>query len=181
MLTHATAAVAPVAAKPNIVLIIHDLRPPEAERGRVLSERVLNSDLASTMIDLAGLPVPEGFTGRSMSPLLRSDKGTDWRKDFLCEFLVVPRINPRWEGVRGSRATDARYFVGGPEKPPYEFLFDFEKDLEQLINLALSEVSHPFLKGMRRRGDQLVASAGPPMTEIGENQESSRKGSPRKK
>ena len=30
MLTHATAAVAPVAAKPNIVLIIHDLRPPEA-------------------------------------------------------------------------------------------------------------------------------------------------------
>ena len=133
------------------------------------------------MIDLAGLPVPEGHTGRSMSPLLRGDKVTDWRKDFLCEFLAVPRTIPRWEGVRGRRATYPRYFVDGPEKPPDEFLFDLEKDPEQLTNLALSEVPHPFLKRMRRRCDQLVASAGPPMTEIGENQKSSRKGRPQKK
>jgi len=159
----------------RVPLIVHDPRLPKAKRGRVLSEMALNSDLASTMVDLAGLPTPEAHTGRSLAPLLRGDEVTDWRKDFLCEFLAVPKTIPRWEGVRGSRATYARYFVDGPENPPYEFLFDLKKDPDQLTNLAQSEKPHPFLKRMRRRCDQLVASAGPPMKDLGEVKTRSKK------
>jgi uncharacterized sulfatase len=159
----------------RVPLIVHDPRLPKAKRGRLLSEMALNSDLASTLIELAGLPTPEAHTGRSLAPLLRGDEVTDWRKDFLCEFLAVPGTIPRWEGVRGNRATYARYFVDGPENPPYEFLFDLKNDPDQLTNLASNEKPHPFLKRMRRRCDQLVASAGPPMKDIAEVRKKSRK------
>lgn len=150
----------------RVPLVVYDPRLPKTKRGRVLAEMALNSDLASTMIDLAGLPTPEAHTGRSLAPLLRGDEVSDWRKDFLCEFLAVPGTIPRWEGVRGNRMTYARYFVDGPEDPPYEFLFDLKNDPDQLTNLAEGEEEHPFLKRLRRRCDVLVAEAGPAMQDI---------------
>ena len=66
----------------RVPLIVHDPRLPEAERGHVLSELALNSDLASTMISLAGLPVPDAHTGRSLAPLIEGKAVADWRKDF---------------------------------------------------------------------------------------------------
>jgi arylsulfatase A-like enzyme len=127
----------------------------------------LNSDVGSTLIDLAGLPVPEAHTGRSFASLMRGDETSGWRKDFLCEFLAVPGTIPRWEGVRGEGMTYARYFVNGPEKPPYEFLFDLKNDPKQLTNLVDGNSEHPFLGRMRNRCDQLAAMAGH-RKEIGE-------------
>ncbi len=159
----------------RVPLVVYDPRLPKAKQGRVLPEMALNSDIASTLIELAGLPTPEVHTGRSLAPLLRGDEVSDWRKDFLCEFLAVAKTIPRWEGVRGNRMTYARYFVNGPEKPPYEFLFDIMKDPDQLTNLAQSEEPHPLLKKMRHRCDQLVADAGPSMRDIPKTLEGSKK------
>ena len=159
----------------RVPLIVHDPRLPRAKRGRVLSEIALNSDLASTMIGLAGLPTPKAHTGRSLVPLVRGEDVPDWRKDFLCEFLAVAKTIPRWEGVRSERMTYARYFVDGPENPPYEFLFDLKTDPNQLTNLASNAEHHVFLARMRRRCDQLVADAGPPMKDIPEAPKKSRK------
>ncbi|HJO53526.1 MAG TPA: sulfatase-like hydrolase/transferase, partial [Verrucomicrobiota bacterium] len=159
----------------RVPLVVHDPRLPKAKQGRVLSEMALNSDVGSTLIDLAGLPVPEAHTGRSFALLMRGDETSGWRKDFLCEFLAVAKTIPRWEGVRSERMTYARYFVDGPEKPPYEFLFDLKNDPKQLTNLAREKSDHPLLKRMRNRCDELVAKAGPAMKDIGETQRSSRK------
>ena len=152
----------------RVPLVVYDPHLPKAKQGRVLSEMTLNSDVGSTLIDLAGLPVPEAHTGRSFASLMRGDETSGWRKDFLCEFLAVPGSIPRWEGVRGERMTYARYFVDGPEKPPYEFLFDLKNDPRQLTNLIHGNREHPFLGRMRNRCDQLVAMAGPTMKELGE-------------
>jgi arylsulfatase A-like enzyme len=159
----------------RVPLIIHDPRLPETKHGRVLSHLALNSDLASTMIDLAGLPVPEIHTGRSLEPLLRNDMVTDWRHDFLCEFIAVPRTIPRWEGVRDTRWVYARYYVEGAGKPPFEFLHDLKNDPDQLANLAADNQNAAALNKMRARCDQLIADTGPVMAEIGEHQKSSRK------
>ncbi len=159
----------------RVPLVVHDPRLPKAKQGRVLSEMALNSDVGSTLIDLAGLPVPEAHTGRSFALLMRGDETSGWRKDFLCEFLAVAKTIPRWEGVRSERMTYARYFVDGPEKPPYEFLFDLKNDPKQLTNLAREKSDHPLLKRMRNRCDELVAKAGPAMKDIGETQRSSGK------
>lgn len=159
----------------RVPLVVYDPRLPQEKQGRVLPEMALNSDIGSTLIELSGLPAPETHTGRSLAPLLRGDKVSDWRKDFLCEFLAVPGTIPRWEGVRGESMTYARYFVDGVDKPPYEFLFDLEKDPDQLVNLALENADHPQLKRMRHRTDALVAENGPAMKDIGGVQRSSKK------
>ncbi len=159
----------------RVPLIVHDPRLPEADRGRVLSEMALNSDLASTLINLAGLPTPNAHTGRSLVPLVRGEKVSDWRTDCLCEFLAVPGTIPRWEGVRDTDWVYARYFVDGTAKPPFEFLHDLKSDPDQLTNLALTEKNASALKRMRARCDALIAEVGPPMKDIGEIQKPSRK------
>ena len=159
----------------RVPLIVHDPRLPEAERGRVLSELALNSDLASTMISLAGLPVPDAHTGRSLVPLLEGKTVADWRTDFLCEFLAVPGTIPRWEGVRDTDWVYARYYVDGMDKPPFEFLHDLKNDPDQLTNLALSEENAPALKRLRARCDELVAAHGPPMQELANRPASQKK------
>jgi arylsulfatase A-like enzyme len=150
----------------RVPLIVYDPRLPNTQRGEVIPEMALNSDLASTMIELAGLPIPQAHTGRSLSPLIRGKQVTDWRKDFLCEFLAVPQTIPLWEGVHGENATYARYFVDGPNEPPYEFLHDLKKDPQQITNLASENGAKPLLKRMRNRCDQLVANAGPSMKDV---------------
>jgi arylsulfatase A-like enzyme len=132
----------------------------------VIPEIALNSDLASTLIELSGLPIPQAHTGRSLAPLIRGKQVADWRKDFLCEFLAVPQTIPLWEGVHGESVTYARYFVDGPDEPPYEFLHDLKKDPQQLTNLATDSDAQHLLKNMRNRCDQLVANAGPSINDI---------------
>ncbi|MBT7853516.1 MAG: hypothetical protein HN675_09360, partial [Opitutae bacterium] len=92
---------------------------------------------------------------------------------------AVAKTIPRWEGVRGERMTYARYFVDGPEKPPYEFLFDLKNDPKQLTNLAREKSDQPLLQRMRKRCDELVAQAGSPMEGIGETKRRSGKKQPK--
>lgn len=150
----------------RVPLIIYDPRLPNAKRGRVLEEIAINSDLASTMIEFAGLPKPASHTGRSLVPLVQGQNVTDWRTDFLCEFLAIPKTIPRWEGVRGTRWVYARYFVDGPDQTPYEFLYDLEKDPDQLNNLAEDNKSASALEKMRARCDALITETGPAMKSI---------------
>ena len=131
--------------------------------------------MLATPIALADLPVPQAHTGRSLAPLIGGKEVPAWRKDFLCEFLAVPGTIPRWEGLCGERMTYARYFVDGPEKPPYQFLFDLKNDPKQLTNLARKKSDDPLLQRMRNRCDELVAETGPAMQEVGETRRKSTK------
>jgi len=150
----------------RVPLVVYDPRLPKDKRGRVLPQFALNSDLASTMIDLAGLPTPDAHTGRSLVHLLQGKAVADWRKDFLCEFLAVPVTIPRWEGVRGTDWVYARYYADGTDKPPFEFLHDLKNDPDQLKNLATTQDNRPVLMRMRQRCDELVAEVGPPMKDV---------------
>jgi arylsulfatase A-like enzyme len=51
-------------------------------RPQVEDGLVLNLDLAPTVLELAGLPVPERMHGRSLVPLLK-DRGGAWRESVL--------------------------------------------------------------------------------------------------
>ena len=148
----------------RIPLIVFDPRAPRERRGVVQKEMALNSDLGSTILELAGLPSPASHTGRSLLPILRGETPKDWRRDFLCEFIAVPRTIPRWEGVRDREWLYARYFVDGPDKPPFEFVHDLRSDPQQLVNLAalprLDEDQSFALTKLRKRCDELVAANG---------------------
>ena len=97
----------------RVPLVIFDPRLEKNKRGRVVSEMALNSDLASTIIDIANFQIPDSHTGKSLKPLIQGVEVPLWRTDFLCEFLAVPKTIPPWEGIRSSDWLYARYFVNG--------------------------------------------------------------------
>ena len=132
----------------RVPLIIFDPRLPAAVRGRVPSEMVLNLDIAPTILDLAGLPIPQHYQGRPLTPLLRGEKPSDWRTEFFCEHLMDHPEIPKWEGVRDERYVYARYIE---QSPPYEFLHDLQRDPDELVNLVDDPESASILKRLRDR------------------------------
>lgn len=143
----------------RVPLIIYDPRVAKEKRGRVLEQMVLNVDLAPTMVDLAGIEVPDQYTGRSLVPLLRGENPDDWRKAFFCEHLMHHRDIPKWEGIRTGRYVYARYFE---QDPPYEYLHDLKKDPDQLTNFAGHSEYKQVLNRLRNRTDKLRDDYGGP-------------------
>ncbi len=155
----------------RIPLIVFDPRAPGERRGVVQKEMALNSDLGSTILELAGLPAPASHTGRSLLPIIRGETPKDWRRDFLCEFIAVPRTIPRWEGVRDKEWLYARYFVDGPDRAPFEFVHDLRNDPQQLVNVAALPTRDKgqslALTRLRKRCDELVAANGLRLQDLG--------------
>jgi arylsulfatase A-like enzyme len=112
----------------------------------------LNTDMAATMLDLAGVDVPAVHQGRSLAPLVRGDEVPEWRSDFFCEHLMENHTIPKWEGVRTGHLKYARYFE---QEPPYEFLHDLKADPDELTNLAADPAHAETLARLRARTDEL--------------------------
>ena len=61
----------------RVPMLALDPRAAPAAKGKRRTELVLNIDIAPTLLDLAGLPVPAMMQGRSLVPLLEgADSGT---------------------------------------------------------------------------------------------------------
>ncbi len=104
--------------------------PKLIKAGTTLEQMVLNIDLAPTLLELGGAPIPKPIEGRSLLPLLR-DSRTDWRTSFLTEYFQekqYPRV-PTWQAVR----TDRWKYVHRPDGP-YE-LYDLKDDPNEKFNL----------------------------------------------
>lgn len=103
------------------------LRAPRVAASRV-SEPVVLADLMPTLLDLAGLPVPEGLRGISLRPAL--DGGDLPRRDLYFESLAGS-LNYGWAELRGVRS--GRWKLIDSSDPE---LYDLEEDPEERINLA---------------------------------------------
>lgn len=101
--------------------------------GTTDSRMVLNIDVAPTLLDLAGLPVPAGMNGRSIKPLLKNQKAA-WRQDFLYEYYEYPAVHMvrKHRGVRTERWKYIHYF----EEPEEFELYDLKNDSHEMNNLA---------------------------------------------
>jgi len=136
----------------RIPLIIRDPRLPAKLQGRRCDEMTLSIDLAPTLFDLAGVPIPSAVQGRSLRPLLVG-QATPWRDDWFYEHLYGHggRI-PKSEGVRTKRWKYVRY-VG--QEPPYEELYDLERDPYEEQNVAMLKDNEAVLARLRSRWRQL--------------------------
>jgi arylsulfatase A-like enzyme len=89
---------------------------------------VSNLDFAETFLDAAGVPLPADMQGRSMVPILRGQRPSDWRKSFYYQYYETGEHNvPPHYGVRTNRYTLVHY----PGSQEWE-LFDREKDPRQM-------------------------------------------------
>jgi arylsulfatase A-like enzyme len=108
--------------------------PDGIERKRVDKEHmVLNVDLAPTLLDLAGIPVPAFMQGRSFKGLLQGKKIPDWRRSFYYHYYEYPAVHSvrKHYGVRTRRHKLIHYY---DDIDCWE-LFDLERDPEELHNV----------------------------------------------
>ena len=135
----------------RVPLIVYD---PRAARtaGKVVSEIALNIDIAPTVLELSGSPVPPVMQGKSLVSFLYDRKPKDWRTDFFYEhtFMGSPRL-PRTGGVI---STDWKYIVYTEHN--YEELYDLHKDPYEKTNLARDRKSAKKLENLRKRYEHYV-------------------------
>ncbi len=115
----------------RIPFIVYDPRMSEKRRGIRDDRMVLNIDVAPTILDLAGVPVPPVMQGQSVRPLLEQKK-VAWRNDFLFEHPFKYPTIPRSEGI----VTKEWKYVRFIDRQPYEWLYHTGADSLETRNLA---------------------------------------------
>ncbi|MDE0109876.1 MAG: sulfatase [Bryobacterales bacterium] len=129
--------------------------PRMVSPGQVESRIVLHQDIAPTILDFAGVPIPDIMQGRSLRQVVTGSPEEDWRESMLYAYYedswarngpnFVPRpgnygtphrVTPH-RGIRTDRYKLIEYYREGD----YWELFDLEEDPNELRNLY-SEAGH---------------------------------------
>jgi arylsulfatase A-like enzyme len=113
---------------------------------------ITNVDLAPTLLELADIPAPLDWHGRSLLPLLQS-KQTSWRDAFLYEYYEYPAEHCARKN-RGVR-TDRWKLIHFWEQPEEWELYDLQTDPDEMRNLANDPRHAAQLRIMKAKLDQL--------------------------
>lgn len=114
--------------------------------GRKAQQMALNIDIAPTILDLAGISIPNNMEGKSLKPVLRLPDAPG-RKAWLYEyFKEFPYNVPRITAVR----TDTHIYIeyGGRRKPELYDVVNDPKEKNNLINTKAGVTLQPQLKKM---------------------------------
>lgn len=119
--------------------------PGHIRPGSTVSQLVANVDFAPTVLDCAGIKIPEQMQGKSMRPLLEG-KATAWRDSVFYEYWVdLVHSIPTMTAVR----TDRYKLISYPELNDIDELYDIQSDPHELNNLAASPEFAPLQKKMK--------------------------------
>lgn len=145
------------------------MRGPGIPKGQTIDAFVLNSDLAPTFLELAGVAPPDFFDGRSFLPLIENP-AAPWRTSFLLErrqfedqmVKLAKRVGIDdnelsravvYNGLRWADMVYVEYGTGECE------LYDLAADPHQIANLAAS-ADPSLLAALSDRVAELGACAG---------------------
>ena len=133
-------------------LIIHDPRQgPHEGEARHCRALTGNIDLAPTLLDYAGVTIPEGIDGRSLRPLMDNVDGSV--RDAL---ILVNVWGPRSVYSLAVVTKTQKYIYwpyGDKGHTPTEELYHLDRDPHEM---QPSSASDPALPAMRKRYDQAV-------------------------
>jgi arylsulfatase A-like enzyme len=135
--------------------------------GRVVDHMVQNIDFAPTMLDFAGVAIPETMQGRSLRPFLEGKTPQDWRQsayysyyenswtlrgkgkeamsDPSFQYFTPHRVGPH-RGVRTDRYKLIEYYSEGD----YWELFDLKEDPNELKNIYGNPASAQVTAGLKQ-------------------------------
>lgn len=132
--------------------------PKLIQAGSTVEKMALSLDLAPTILDLAGVPVPHRMHGRSLVPFLNGSSPPSWRKDWLYEYYEYPgnqQIKPH-RGVRTDRYKLIHYYSA-----PEEFeLYDLQNDPGEIYNLYGDSRHAELFKQLTKRIQELREETG---------------------
>jgi len=135
----------------RVPLIIYHPGLDDSRRGLVTDDFALNIDLSPTMLDLAGVQIPDAIQGQSLVPLLENGR-TDSRDYIFCEHLFERNDIPQSEGIRTERWKYLRY----RDHINSEELYDLKVDPNETKNLAWRDKYYDVLVNLRERCDAMI-------------------------
>ena len=135
-------------------MILYDPRHPVSGKDARVKSVCANIDMAPTVLDIAGLPVPENMDGKSLMPLLGNPKGTVHDSVLL--------INAWGNAPTHSLAvvTDEYKYINWPfahNMEPAEELYHLEKDRFEMVNLKDNPEKQAVLTRMQKLYDESLA------------------------
>ena len=139
----------------RVPLIIYD---PRSKGNRTIDEMVLNIDVPSTILELAGLEQPPAWQGKSLYPLVSGRSRTLLRDTVLIEHLWEFENIPPSEGVRTASWKYFRYV----NDLSSEALYNLEKDPREINNLAGEDAYGTVLETLRRKCNELAGTFDDP-------------------
>ena len=113
-------------------------RVPGLPAGRTEARFASFLDVTPTILDLAGLPVPDYMDGRSLLPLIRGDEPVPWREEIFAEFHGHHFPYPQ----RMIRTRRYKLVINPAD---INELYDLEADPDELQN----RYEHAELRGVR--------------------------------
>ena len=143
---HARNVLTPVVWVPLVFRFPFPVRPPVR-----IATQVRNLDLAPTLLELAGVAVPDGFEGASLVPLMTGALDEPDRPSYAA--LGVPLFpdasvqtvvsDGSWTYARNASAPadDPEAYEGKAVAPGAEYLFDRRVDPGENVNLTTREVA----------------------------------------
>jgi N-acetylglucosamine-6-sulfatase len=108
--------------------------PKLIKKNSKIKEQCLNIDIAPTILNLAGITIPDYMQGESMLNLLKGKKEKNWRKAILFEYFLDtywPYAGPNQIAVRTERYKLVDSFL----KNDIDELYDLKKDPGEMNNL----------------------------------------------
>jgi arylsulfatase A-like enzyme len=135
---------------------------PGFDGGGQIRQLVSLVDLPPTLLDAAGLPVPEEMMGRSILPLLRG--GTDgWPEEIFLQ-ISESQVGRAVRTQRWKYSVYAPEGDGGrdPSADPYveEYLYDLQADPHELTNLVGLRSHQEVSAALRERLVRRMLEAG---------------------
>ena len=126
---------------------------PGFDGGGEVRKLVSIIDMPPTLLDAAGIPIPEHMQGRSIVPLIKN-KQSQWEEE------IFVQISEAQVG-RAVRSARWKYIVNAPDKNPVsdsgskhyveEALYDLMSDPCELVNLIELESHREVAEKMRQR------------------------------
>ena len=147
------------------------MRYPRAVQAGVTSERIaLNVDFAPTILDYAGVPIPQEMQGRSLRPLAEGRTPSDWRRSMYYRYWMhLAHFNiPAHYGIRTERYKLIYYYgealgsagaIDEPTEPEWE-LFDLEVDPKEMRNIYHEPGNAGLVNALKVELEQLQRELG---------------------
>lgn len=137
--------------------------------GGRIQEKVSLVDLAPTLLDACGLPVPRDMQGQSIMPLVRREETELRSRDIfiqISESQVGRAIRTdRWKYSVEAPDRDPVHDAGSPEYTE-AFLYDLEHDPYELHNLIHSKAHEEICIVLAEKLKKCMAEAGEPIPAI---------------
>ncbi len=133
----------------RVPMIVYD---PRVKKHRDISEMALNIDVPATILDLAGVEIPDVYQGESLVPVVSGKEKSLDRDTVLIEHLWEFANIPPSEGLRTKDWKYLRYINNKTD----EELYSLKDDPKETKNLAKDAKYQKVLQELRAKNDELV-------------------------